>query len=197
MEKALDINTEALDKIIVGLGNPGERYSRNRHNIGFMVLEALGREASGNWSAHTLSQACRVELGGRQVLLVKPSTYMNHSGKAVHAMLTALQRGPQDLLLIVDDLNLPFGRIRIRQRGSAGGHHGLESILNSMKTEEIMRVRVGIGEESMPEQKSDFVLSDFPPERQTELDEMIVKTGNAVKSIMNSGVAKTMALFNA
>jgi len=197
MTQALDINTEVLDKIIVGLGNPGEQYSRNRHNVGFMVLEALGREASGNWSTGTLSQACRVEFGGCQVLLVKPSTYMNHSGKAVHVLLTALQRSPHDLLLIVDDLNLPFGRIRIRQRGTAGGHHGLESILNIMKTEEIMRMRVGIGEESMPDQKSDFVLSDFPPERQTELDEMIVKAGNAVKSILSSGVAKTMALFNA
>ena len=197
MPQALDTNTEALEKVIVGLGNPGERYSQNRHNVGFMVLEALGRESSGNWAAYTLSQACRVKLGGREVLLVKPSTYMNHSGKAVHALLTALQRSPLDLLVIVDDFNLPFGRIRIRQRGSAGGHNGLESILNMMKTEEIMRVRVGIGEESMPEEKADFVLSDFPPQRQAELDETIIKAGNAVKSILSSGVAKTMALFNA
>ena len=197
MAEAFDFNADSLDKIIVGLGNPGQKYSRNRHNAGFMVLEALAREASGRWSACMLSQACRAEFESRQVLLVKPSTYMNHSGKAVHALLSALQRSPQDLLLIVDDLNLPFGRIRIRQRGSAGGHHGLESILNTMKTEEIMRVRLGIGEESMPELKSDFVLSDFPQQKQRELEEMIIKAGNAVKSILNSGVAKTMALFNA
>ena len=162
-----------------------------------MVLEALSREASGNWATLMLSQACRVELEEHPVLLVKPSTYMNHSGKAVHVLLSALQRNAHDLLLIVDDLNLPFGRIRIRQRGSAGGHHGLESVLNTMQTEEIMRVRLGIGEESLPGQKSDFVLSDFPPQRQTELDEMIAKAGNAVKSILTSGVAKAMALFNA
>ena len=162
-----------------------------------MVLEALGRESSGSWATYTLSQACRVKLGGHEVLLVKPSTYMNHSGKAVHALLMALQRSPLDLLVIVDDFNLPFGRIRIRQRGSAGGHNGLESILNIMKTEEIMRIRVGIGEESMPEDQADFVLSDFPPQRQAELDETIIKAGNAVKSILSSGVAKTMALFNA
>lgn len=197
MVQALDINTEALEKIIVGLGNPGEHYSQNRHNVGFMVLEALGRELSGSWTTYALSQVCRVELDGCEVLLVKPSTYMNHSGKAVHALLTALQRSPLDLLVIMDDLNLPFGRIRIRQSGSAGGHNGLESILNIMKTEEIMRVRVGIGEESMPEEKADFVLSDFPPQRQAELDEMIIKAGNAVRSILSSGVAKTMALFNA
>jgi PTH1 family peptidyl-tRNA hydrolase len=197
MAQALDINAEALEKIIVGLGNPGERYSKNRHNVGYMVLEALGCESSESWTTYALSQVCRVELEGCEVLLVKPSTYMNHSGKAVHALLTALRRNPLDLLVIVDDLNLPFGRIRIRQRGSAGGHNGLESILNIMGTEEIMRVRVGIGEESMPEQKADFVLSDFPPQRQAELDEMIIKAGNAVKSILSSGVTKTMALFNA
>jgi PTH1 family peptidyl-tRNA hydrolase len=197
MVQALDINADALEKIIVGLGNPGEQYSKNRHNVGYMVLEALGRESSGRWTTSMLSQACRVKLGGREVLLVKPSTYMNHSGKAVHALLTAFRRSPLDLLVIMDDLNLPFGRIRIRQRGSAGGHNGLESILNVMETEEIMRVRVGIGEESMPEDMADFVLSDFPPQKQAELDEMIIKAGSAVKSILSSGVAKTMALFNA
>ena len=131
------------------------------------------------------------------MILVKPATYMNHSGKAVHVLLSELQRSPQDLLLIVDDLNLPFGRIRLRQRGTAGGHHGLESILNTLETEEVMRLRLGIGEESMPGQKADFVLEDFPTDRQAELDEMIVKACNAVKSILNNGVAKTMALFNA
>jgi len=131
------------------------------------------------------------------VLLAKPSTFMNHSGKAVRILLSALQRDTQDLLLILDDLNLPLGRIRIRPKGSAGGHNGLESILSTMLTEDITRLRMGIGEESMPENKSDFVLSDFPPEKQTELNEMIVKAGNAVKSILSSGVAKTMALYNA
>jgi PTH1 family peptidyl-tRNA hydrolase len=197
MAQALDAGKNALDKIIIGLGNPGEQYSQNRHNVGFMVLEMLAREASGSWSTHMLSQTCQVEIESCQVLLAKPSTYMNHSGKAVHALLSTLQRNAHDLLLIVDDLNLPFGRIRIRQKGSAGGHHGLESILTIMKTDEIMRVRMGIGEESMPGNKSDFVLSDFPPEKQTELNEMIVKAGNAVKSILGSGVAKTMALYNA
>ena len=131
------------------------------------------------------------------MLLAKPSTFMNHSGKAVRILLSALQRDTQDLLLILDDLNLPLGRIRIRPKGSAGGHNGLESILSTMLTEDITRLRMGIGEESMPENKSDFVLSDFPPEKQTELNEMIVKAGNAVKSILSSGVAKTMALYNA
>jgi peptidyl-tRNA hydrolase, PTH1 family len=191
------IEKEALAKVIVGLGNPGERYARNRHNIGFMTVEALAREQSGRWAPDILSRTCRVIAGSCPVLLVEPMTYINDSGKAVQFMLSALGRDPQDLLLILDDLNLPFGRIRIRERGSAGGHHGLESILHVLNTDEIVRVRMGIGEEQMPENKSDFVLSDFPPEKQTDLDEMITRAGNAVKSMLMDGVPKTMALFNA
>jgi PTH1 family peptidyl-tRNA hydrolase len=197
MVQAPEIETGRPAKIIVGLGNPGGRYARNRHNIGFMVLDALARESAGSWSTYLLSDTCRIEIGGQQALLAKPLTYMNHSGKAVHVLLLALQRDPQDLVLVVDDLNLPFGRIRLRERGSAGGHRGLESILTLLNTDEIVRVRVGIGEERMPEDKTDFVLSDFPPERQAELNEMILQTGNAVKSILRDGVSKTMAIFNA
>jgi PTH1 family peptidyl-tRNA hydrolase len=122
---------------------------------------------------------------------------MNRSGEAVQSLLSALHRAPQDLLLLLDDLNLPFGRVRIRERGSAGGHRGLESILNTLGTDEIVRVRMGIGEEGMPEDKSEFVLADFPPEKQKDLGEMIIKAGNAVKVMLNEGVSKTMALFNA
>jgi PTH1 family peptidyl-tRNA hydrolase len=112
-------------------------------------------------------------------------------------MLSALRRNPQDLVLVVDDLNLPFGRIRIRERGSSGGHRGLESIFAVLDTDEIVRIRVGIGEEGMPEDKTDFVLSDFPPEKESELNEIILKTRDAVKSIMGDGVSKTMAIYNA
>jgi PTH1 family peptidyl-tRNA hydrolase len=191
------IETEALAKVIVGLGNPGKRYERNRHNVGFMVLEALAREGSGSWSSDALSRTCRIEISSHPVLLMEPQTYMNHSGQAVQVLLSKLRRDPQDLLLIFDDLNLPLGRIRIRERGSAGGHHGLESILDTLKTDEIVRVRMGIGEDKMPDDKADFVLSDFPPEIRIDVNDMIVKAGNAVKSILNDGVSKTMALFNA
>ena len=191
------MEAEGLAKIIVGLGNPGGRYARHRHNIGFMVLEALAREASGQWSTFTASLACRMELSGRPVLLAKPLTYMNSSGEAVRALLSALGRDAQDLLLVLDDLNLPFGRIRVRERGSAGGHRGLESILTLCGTEEIARIRVGIGDEEMPADKADFVLSDFPPERQQALDELILQAGNAVKSVLRDGIPRTMAVFNA
>jgi len=162
-----------------------------------MVLDALAREKSGGWSPNMLSRTCPIEVGGCPALLVEPLTYMNNSGKAVQVLLEALQRSPRDLLLVFDDFNLPFGRIRIRERGSAGGHHGLESIVSMLNTEEIVRLRIGIGEDQMPEDKSDFVLSDFPPAKQAELNETIMKAGNAVKSILMDGISKTMAIFNA
>jgi len=197
MEEALDSGTDAPAKVVVGLGNPGEQYARTRHNVGFMVLEGLAREASGSWSPYLLSRTCRVEIGGRRVLMAKPLAFMNHSGRAVQVLLSALRRSAEDLLLVVDDLNLPFGRIRVRERGTSGGHHGLDSVLTILNTDEIVRVRMGIGEEHMPQDKADFVLSDFPKGKQAELDEMIIRAGNAVKSIVTDGVAKTMAIFNA
>jgi peptidyl-tRNA hydrolase, PTH1 family len=197
MMQAFDSKTDDLAKIIIGLGNPGEQYARTRHNVGFMVLETLAREVSGHWSPYLQSRTCRVEIGGRRVLLVEPLTYMNQSGRAVGVVLSALRRSAEDLLLVVDDLNLPFGGIRIRERGTAGGHHGLESILTALNTDGIGRIRMGIGEEQMPQDRADFVLSDFPSEKQTELNDMIIKAGNAVKSILSDGVAKTMAIFNA
>ena len=197
MPVAHEMDTEDLDKIIVGLGNPGQRYQWNRHNAGFLLADALARQAEGTWSTYLLSRNCKATIQGNPVLLVKPLTYMNRSGKAVHALLTTLKRGPEHLILVYDDLDLPLGRIRIRRRGSAGGHHGLESVLDILGTQEILRVRLGIGEEQMPDDKIDFVLSDFPPERQSELDGMIIKAGDAVKSILNNGVSKSMTIFNA
>jgi PTH1 family peptidyl-tRNA hydrolase len=184
-------------KIIVGLGNPGERYLWNRHNAGFLALDALAGEAGGRWSERFLSRVCMLEICGRPVLLAKPMTYMNRSGDAVLAILDDLDRDAEDLLLLYDDLDLPFGRIRIRQKGSAGGHRGIESVIAALATEKIMRIRMGIGEERMTGDTKDFVLSDFPPEKQKELDEMIQKAGDAVKSILGDGVSKSMTIFNA
>jgi len=186
-----------LAKVIVGLGNPGDRYARNRHNAGFLAVEALARESAGRWSTYRLARTCRMELAGRPVLLAMPWTYMNESGRAVSALLSALEQSAGDLLLVFDDLSLPFGRIRVRERGSAGGHRGLESVMTALDTDAIARVRMGIGEQEMPRDKADFVLADFPPERETDLQAMISRAGNAVKSILTDGVSQAMALYNA
>ena len=185
-----------VDRIIVGLGNPGVKYALTRHNVGFMVLDELAREASAGWFSDGGARTCRVEIAGCRTLLVEPLTYMNRSGEVLPAILGKYGLEARDIVVLFDDLSLPLGRIRVRGRGSAGGHHGLESVMDSLDTDEVIRVRLGIGEEHMPKNKADYVLSDFPSEKQAELDDMIAKAGNAVKTILKEGVSKTMAIFN-
>ena len=139
---------------------------------------------------------CRSRIAEQPVLLAKPLTYMNLSGQAVGLLLQKYPVGIEGLIVALDDLNLPFGRIRIRQRGSAGGHRGLESILGVVGSEEVIRVRLGIGEEGLPDDVSEFVLAEFPQAREVELREMILRAGDALKTILAQGAAKAMSVFN-
>jgi len=185
-------------RVIVGLGNPGERYANNRHNVGFMVVDALAREArTRSWFMECLARTCLVSIEDKPLMLVKPLTFMNRSGETVRRLQWKYRMEPQELLVVLDDLSLPFGRLRIRERGTAGGHHGLESIIEAMASSEILRLRLGIGEDSMPPEKVEFVLSDFPAERLAEVSDMIARASDAVKTILRDGVSKAMAAFNA
>jgi len=185
-------------RLIVGLGNPGERYARTRHNAGFLAVDALARDSGATrWSEECRSFVIRTAIAGRQALLAKPLTYMNLSGQAVRLLLAEHGLTLQDALLIVDDFNLPFGRIRLRQRGSAGGHHGLESVIRAVESEEFLRIRLGIGEEDAPTDRAGFVLSEFPPEREEELGDMIRRAAEAVKMILSEGITRAMSVFNA
>ena len=185
-------------RIIVGLGNPGEQYACNRHNAGFLVVKALASEAgSTSWSTECLARTCRMNLEGWPLILARPLTYMNGSGEAVRLLCAKYEFAPQDILVVLDDLNLPFGRLRIRARGSAGGHRGLESILQALGSDEVLRLRLGIGEEQMPEEKAVFVLSDFPAGKRAEVNEMIARACDAVKTLLRNGLPATMAVFNA
>ncbi len=182
--------------MIVGLGNPGEGYAKTRHNVGFRVLDALaGRD--GIWKTKCLSSILQSEIAEHPVLLAKPLTYMNLSGGAVKLLLQEYRLEPGQLLIVLDDLNLPFGRIRIRSRGSAGGHNGLESVLRTLGSAEVSRVRVGIGEEDLPADKAKFVLADFPPERDREVDALILRAVSAVEAVLRDGLSQAMAVFNA
>lgn len=189
----------AVERIIVGLGNPGAKYEQTRHNVGFMALDALAREVSGAWrsrSPRLEARTCRTVIAGHPTLLVEPLTYMNGSGDVLPPLLGECGLGAGDVVVLLDDLSLPLGRIRVRARGSAGGHHGLESVMDALGTDEVVRVRLGVGEDDMPKDKVVFVLAEFPPERRAELDDMVTKAGDAVKSILGEGVAKTMTIFN-
>ena len=194
----LAVLREKVARVIVGLGNPGERYARTRHNAGFLAVDALAREASsGSWEAECQALVCRCMIAGQPVVLAKPLTFMNLSGQAVDLLLERYPVGIEGIIVALDDLNLPFGRIRIRERGSAGGHRGLESVLRAVGTEELVRVRLGIGEEAWAGDVSDFVLSEFPANRELELTEMVLRARDALKSILAEGVAKAMSVFNA
>ncbi|NWG12463.1 MAG: aminoacyl-tRNA hydrolase [Acidobacteria bacterium] len=186
-----------IPRLAVGLGNPGAQYDRTRHNAGFMVVDELAKRAgAGSWELREQSLVSEARIGGQRVLLAKPLTYMNLSGHAVRLLLGELGSPPDALILILDDLNLPFGRIRIRRGGSAGGHRGLDSVIDSLGSAEFLRIRLGIAEETMPEDKTAFVLSDFPDSRREGLEEMIGRAASAVGVIVCDGVEQAMTMFN-
>ncbi len=182
----------------MGLGNPGVRYERTRHNAGFMVADELAREsAAGCWLHRCQSQVCPVTIAGEKALLAKPLTFMNVSGHAVQLLLAEYRIDPGQTIVIFDDFNLPLGRIRIRERGSAGGHRGMGSIIGALNSDEIVRVRLGVGAEQMPADKAEFALGEFPRHRTAELKEMIERAAQAVRMMIGDGVARAMSVFNA
>lgn len=170
-----------MKKIVVGLGNPGSRYEKTRHNIGWMVLDRLAERtgSSGRSKARDGAASVRGRLGDDELILVKPTTYMNASGGAVRKVL-ARERAPlKELLVVVDDMALPFGRLRMKGRGSAGGHNGLRSIIGEMGTESFARLRVGIGAPAGGAVQ--HVLGDFEHAEQKHLDLILDAAADAVE----------------
>src|SRR5438128_8770209 len=186
-------------RIIVGLGNPGNEYEWTRHNLGFMLIDKLAEDAG----ASVKRRECRSLLGsavieGERVKLAKPQTFMNLSGEAVGCLITKadLDEVGRSLIVISDDLALPFGAIRLRGRGSDGGHNGLKSIIASLGTNEFMRLRIGIQPEHPITDAKRFVLSEFSREENLALDETLERSAKAVRSVIRDGMAKAMSLFN-
>lgn len=186
-----------MKKIVVGLGNPGSRYEKTRHNIGWMVLDRLADRIGsvGRTRARDGAASVRGRLGDDELILVKPTTYMNLSGQAVRRAL-ARERVPlRDVLVVVDDMALPFGRLRLRERGSAGGHNGLRSIISEMGTEDFARLRVGIG---APKQGAvEHVLGDFAHAEQRHLDAILDAAADAVEVWARVGAHRAANQWNA
>jgi peptidyl-tRNA hydrolase, PTH1 family len=185
--------------LIVGLGNPGAEYEWSRHNLGFMLIDRLAREAG----ATVTRRDCRALVGSasiadQRVRLAKPQTFMNLSGEAVGCLMSKLTaRGTDSSLLVIsDDLALPFGTIRLRARGSAGGHNGLKSIIASLGTGEFMRLRIGIQPEHPLSDAKRYVLDEFPRSQRRELDRLLERAADAVRCILNDGIAKAMSVYN-
>ena len=180
-------------RLVAGLGNPGGEYAHTRHNIGFMVVDFLAHQAGLTWEKSGKWDAATAKLG--DVILVKPASYMNRSGHPVHAIAQFYKFAPEAVLIVLDDFSLPLGRLRIRPSGGPGGHNGLESVIVQFGTEEIPRLRIGIG--SAPaEGSSDYVLINFFEEEKPAARTTIERAAEAVKCAIDKGVVSAMNTFN-
>jgi PTH1 family peptidyl-tRNA hydrolase len=186
-------------KLIVGLGNPGPEYRETRHNVGFKVADAIARR-HGLSFAMAPSQVPETfvakRFGGDPVMLAKPLTYMNRSGEAVAALARYYDVVPGDLLVVVDDIDLPFGRLRARARGSAGTHNGLRSVVGRIGTE-FPRLRLGVGRGDARRDLADHVLSTFGRDETAALEEFIARAADAAEMFAAAGIATVMNTYNA
>jgi len=182
--------------IVLGLGNPGAEYERTRHNAGFLVLDAA-REQWGrpSWRRRRDAEECRVRVGREEHRLIRPLTWMNRSGDIVAALLRS-GAGPRDLLVVLDDIDLPLGRLRIRPEGGAGGHRGLQSLLAALAPASVARMRIGVGRPEDDAGAVDHVLGDFSPEEWGRMDVMITRAVAALRVLLTAGLAAAMNRFN-
>jgi PTH1 family peptidyl-tRNA hydrolase len=182
--------------LIAGLGNIGEEYENTRHNIGFKVLDEIAKENSLKFTTDRLASIAEYKFKGRTLVLIKPSTYMNLSGKAVNYWLQAEKIAKENLLVITDDLALPFGTLRMKTKGSDGGHNGLKSIQETLNTSEYARLRFGVGNEFSKGKQVDYVLGKWSSEEEKLLEPRVKMAAEMVKAFCTIGIQLTMTNFN-
>jgi PTH1 family peptidyl-tRNA hydrolase len=186
-------------KLIVGLGNPGREYRDTRHNVGFLVVDEIARRhglAMAMAPAQVPETFVAKRYGDQPMLVAKPLTFMNRSGEAVAALARYYGVVPADVLVVVDEVALPFGRLRARARGSAGGHNGLKSIIERLGTGDFARLRLGIGRGDRRRDLADHVLSTFEPEERAGLEEFIARAAEAAEMFAVEGIEKVMNVYN-
>lgn len=184
-------------KIIVGLGNPGRKYERTRHNAGFLAVDEIARGLRFDLTQekyHAVIGRCRV--GEEETLIAKPQTFMNESGRSVGAILRYTYTRPADLIVIHDELDLPLGAVRVKTGGGHGGHNGLRSIIEHLGTPDFIRVRVGVGRPAPGRDAADYVLSPFSAEERAEAAEAVERAADAAKAVILDGPVKAMNRFN-
>ncbi len=186
----------SLDLLVVGLGNPGREYARNRHNAGWMVLDELARRHGGSWKGKFNGKVAEVRLDGHRVALLKPETYMNESGRSVAAAARFYKLEPDAILVVHDEGDFDLGRLQARMGGGSAGHNGLRSISQNLKTPEFMRLRIGVGRPGRgdPRPLADYVLSNFEPG--DDADSLIARAADAVEALDADGLERTQAQFN-
>lgn len=182
--------------LIVGLGNIGPEYAHTRHNIGFDIADGLANNLGGNFEIGRLAYHAEASYKARKLHIIKPTTYMNLSGKAVSHWMSTLKIAPENVLVLVDDLALPFGKLRLKLQGSSAGHNGLKSIEEICGGQNYPRVRFGIGNDFSKGRQVDYVLGLFDKNEQKELPVLLTKSIALIKSFVTIGAAQTMTDFN-
>lgn len=182
--------------LIVGLGNIGEKYDNTRHNIGFKIVDAFVKEHEGSFETEKLGDIAKLKIKGKTVIVLKPNTYMNLSGKAVKYWMQKENIQIENLLIITDDLNIDFGKIRIKGKGSSGGHNGLKDIQDKFNTGAYPRFRFGVGAEYSKGRQVDYVLGEWNAEEESAMIERIPFSVKAVTSFITAGLVNTMNEFN-
>ncbi len=184
-------------RLLVGLGNPGQKYQRTRHNVGFMVIDELVRHFRlRKYHERCLSHIYKVKVGGREIVLAKPQTFMNNSGRAVENLLEEFSLEPSQMLVIYDDLDLPLGSMRLRLKGGSGGHRGMESIISAVGTESFPRLRIGIGRPKSKGDVVDYVLSPFGKEEQELLSRVLDKAKRCLLRALELSLEESLEFCN-
>ena len=179
--------------LIAGLGNPGKEYENTRHNAGFLVLDTLAQKLGADLSERKHRALCgKAVIGGQKVILLKPQTYMNSSGESIRAAADYYKVPPEDILVVYDDIGLAPGQLRIRAKGSAGGHNGIKSIIAHLGTQEFPRVKVGIGEKPPRMDLADYVLGHFSSGEKKIMEEAAKEAADAICEIVNVGIEQAM-----
>ena len=182
--------------LIVGLGNIGPKYHNTRHNIGFKILDAYAAEKGETWSTEKLGDLAQLKVRGKTVILLKPNTYMNLSGKAVKYWMQKEKIRQENILVVTDDLNLDFGTIRVKTKGSDGGHNGLKDIQNQLMTTNYNRFRFGIGDRFSKGKQIDYVLGEWDSEEEKDMPERLDISCKVIESFIASGITNTMNAYN-
>ena len=191
-------SSQPISFIVVGLGNPGDKYTTTRHNAGFMAMDAVAQKYGARIDRARFKALCgECEIAGSRVLLMKPQTFMNLSGEAVGEALRFYKIEPKNVIILSDDTTLDCGRLRVRRKGSAGGHNGLKSINEHLGTEEYPRIKIGVGQKPHPDYDlASWVLGKFPPEDKENLETAINNSVLAVEEIIKRGIDSAMNKYN-
>lgn len=182
--------------LVFGLGNPGPEYTDTRHNVGFQVLDRMARKEGIRFESARYADIAEHRIKGRQLLLLKPSTFMNNSGKAVHYWMQEEKVPEERTLIITDDVALPFGKLRLREKGGSGGHNGISDIIDRIGTEDFPRLRFGIGADYPKGRQVEYVLGDWDPQQQKALPERLDRASEMIKALPFLGLKRTMSEYN-